>query len=68
MVSLTAYVVHVLAIWVVGMEEETLPALIALLAFIATAMLLATVWTRWFRRGPLEYVLYVTTHLSRHLK
>ena len=39
MVSLTAYVVDVLAIWVVGMEEETLPALIALLAFIATAML-----------------------------
>lgn len=68
MVSLTAYVLHVLAIWIVGMQEETLPALIALLAFIATAMLLATVWTRWFRRGPLEYLLYATTRLSRHIK
>ncbi|WP_328694265.1 DUF418 domain-containing protein [Streptomyces phaeochromogenes] len=68
MISLTAYVLHILAIYVVGMEEETAPALVALLAFIATAMLLATAWTRQFRRGPLEYLLHTTTRVTRHIK
>lgn len=68
MVSLTAYVLHILAIRAVGMEEKTVPALIALLAFIATAMLLATVWTRRFRRGPLEHLLHAATRLTRHIK
>ncbi|WP_189838826.1 DUF418 domain-containing protein [Streptomyces umbrinus] len=68
MISLTAYVLHILAIYVVGMEDETGPALVALLAFIATAMLLATAWTRRFRRGPLEYLLHATTRVTRHIK
>ncbi|WP_405546791.1 DUF418 domain-containing protein [Streptomyces phaeochromogenes] len=68
MISLTAYVLHILAIYVVGMEEETVPALVALLAFIATAMLLATAWTRRFRRGPLEYLLHATTRVTRHIR
>lgn len=68
MISLTAYVLHVLAIYVVGMEEETFPALIALLAFIAIAMLFATLWTRYFRRGPLEHVLHATTQVARRIK
>ncbi|MGA5448279.1 DUF418 domain-containing protein [Streptomyces umbrinus] len=68
MISLTAYVLHILAIYVVGMEDETGPALVALLAFIAAAMLLATAWTRRFRRGPLEYLLHATTRFTRHIK
>ncbi|MDQ1032127.1 putative membrane protein YeiB [Streptomyces umbrinus] len=68
MISLTAYVLHILAIYVVGMEDETVPALVALLAFIATAMLLAAAWTRRFRRGPLEYLLHATTGVTRHIK
>lgn len=68
MVALTAYVLHILAIRAVGMEEETRPALAALLGFIAVAMLLATAWTRPFRRGPLEYVLHVTTRAARYIK
>ncbi|MCX4911120.1 DUF418 domain-containing protein [Streptomyces sp. NBC_00878] len=68
MISLTAYVLHILAIYVVGMEEETVPALVALLVFIATALLLATVWTRRFRRGPLEYLLHATTRVTRHIR
>ncbi|MEU5293846.1 DUF418 domain-containing protein [Streptomyces umbrinus] len=68
MISLTAYVLHILAIYVVGMEDETGPALVALLTFIATAMLLATAWTRRFRRGPLEYLLHATTRVTRHIK
>ncbi|MGW7170056.1 DUF418 domain-containing protein [Streptomyces sp. NPDC054884] len=68
MISLTAYVLHVVAIYIVGMEEETVPALIALLAFMATAMLFAILWTRRFRRGPLEYVLHATTQVVRRIK
>lgn len=68
MVSLTAYVLHILAIRAVGMQEKTLPALAALFTFIAIAMLLATAWTRRFRRGPLEHVLHATTQPARRIK
>ncbi|WUN21064.1 DUF418 domain-containing protein [Streptomyces phaeochromogenes] len=68
MIALTAYVLHVLAIAVVGMEEQTAPALLALACAIAAAMLLATVWTRHFRRGPLEYLLNLATRPARHIK
>ncbi|MEU6259423.1 DUF418 domain-containing protein [Streptomyces sp. NPDC047043] len=64
MIPLTTYVLHVLAIRVVGMEEETAPALLALFLFSATAMILAVVWTRRFRRGPLEHLLHGTTRLA----
>lgn len=67
MVSLTAYVLHILAIRGVGMEEETLPALAALLGFIVAAMLSAVAWTRRFRRGPLEYLLHKATWPARHV-
>ncbi|WP_328498602.1 DUF418 domain-containing protein [Streptomyces sp. NBC_00414] len=68
MIALTAYVAHILAIHVVGFEEETGPALVELLVFITAAMLLATVWTRYFRRGPLEYVLHGATLITRRIK
>jgi uncharacterized membrane protein YeiB len=35
---------------------------------MATAMLFATLWTRHFRRGPLEYLLHATTRVTRHIK
>ena len=55
--SLSAYVFHVLGIRLLGIEE--LPGLPprVLLAFIATATALATLWSRRFRRGPLEWLL-----------
>ncbi|MFJ8821100.1 DUF418 domain-containing protein [Streptomyces sp. NPDC102467] len=67
-VALTAYVLHILAIRVVGMPEETGPALLTLLVFSVTAALSATLWTRHFRRGPLEYALRHVTDLSRYVK
>ncbi|WP_314411773.1 DUF418 domain-containing protein [Streptomyces kroppenstedtii] len=67
-IALTAYVAHILAIDVVGMEEEPGPALVALLVFVTAALLLATVWTRYFRRGPLEYVLHGATRVTRHIR
>ncbi|WP_093623667.1 DUF418 domain-containing protein [Streptomyces sp. 3213.3] len=63
-IALTAYVLHILAIRAVGMEESTGPALLSLLIFIATSMLLATAWTRRFRRGPLEHLLHGTTRIA----
>lgn len=68
MTALTAYVLHILAIREFGMEDETGPALVDLLASILAAMLLATVWTRWFRRGPLEHLLYVSTRPARRIR
>ncbi|MFI6438404.1 DUF418 domain-containing protein [Streptomyces sp. NPDC050759] len=68
MIALTAYVLHVLAIAAVGMEEETGPALLALTCAIAAAMVLAVFWARRFRRGPLEYVLNGATGVARYIK
>ncbi|MFE6160580.1 DUF418 domain-containing protein [Streptomyces sp. NPDC056486] len=68
MVALTAYVAHIVAIRMIGMDEATGPALIALAEFIGVAMLLATLWTRYVRRGPLEYLLYSATRITRHIK
>lgn len=68
MIALTVYVLYILAIRAVGIEEETVPALIALLAFMATAMLSATLWKRHFRRGPLENLLHAITKVTRRIK
>ncbi|MEV1021010.1 DUF418 domain-containing protein [Streptomyces sp. NPDC050264] len=67
-VALTAYVLHILAIRVVGMQDGTGPSLLSLFVFIAAAALLATLWTRYFRRGPLEHLLAHATGLSRYVK
>ncbi len=74
MVALTVYVLHIVALWtfaevwtVVDVENDTMSALPILLGFIAAAVLLATVWTRVFRRGPLEYLLHKVTGLARHV-
>ncbi|GGN60118.1 hypothetical protein GCM10011579_024950 [Streptomyces albiflavescens] len=68
MVSLTAYALHIVALWaLVDTEDETLSAPPVLLAFIAIAMLLATAWTRIFRRGPLEYLLHTATWPARRI-
>ncbi|WP_327321813.1 DUF418 domain-containing protein [Streptomyces sp. NBC_01210] len=64
--SLTAYVGHILTIKALGTDD--LPdsaALPVLLGFVAAAMLLALVWTRFFRRGPLEYMLHAATTPAR---
>ncbi|SOD81800.1 Uncharacterized membrane protein YeiB [Streptomyces sp. 1222.2] len=68
MTALTAYVLHILAIREFGMKDETGPALADLLLYASVAMLLATVWTRWFRRGPLEHLLHLATRPARHMR
>ncbi|WOT39046.1 DUF418 domain-containing protein [Streptomyces coeruleorubidus] len=66
--SLTAYVLHIIAIRVLGTDSQDFPELPVLLGFIAAAMLLAWAWSRVFRRGPLEYLLHTTTRLARHIR
>ncbi|MGW3624001.1 DUF418 domain-containing protein [Streptomyces sp. NPDC000880] len=61
-IALTAYVGHIVAIKVLGVDD--LPdsaALPVLICFAVAAMLLALAWTRFFRRGPLEYLLHAAT-------
>lgn len=55
--SLSAYVFHVLGIRLLGIEELPGSPLHVLLAFIAAVSVLATLWSRRFRRGPLEWLL-----------
>lgn len=67
--SLTAYVGHIIAIEVLGTDD--LPAsaeLPVFLGFSAATMLLALAWTRFFRRGPLEYAMYTATAPARLLR
>ncbi|MDX3450617.1 DUF418 domain-containing protein [Streptomyces sp. ME02-8801-2C] len=55
--SLTAYVFHIVGIRLLGIEELPGSPLHVLLGFIAAVTLFATCWSRFFRRGPLEWVL-----------
>ncbi|MEU6370262.1 DUF418 domain-containing protein [Streptomyces sp. NPDC046931] len=75
MTALTVYVGHIVALWFLThvwhlalVEDGSMAALPVLLGFIAGATLLATVWTRLFRRGPLEYLLHIATRPARHIR
>jgi uncharacterized membrane protein YeiB len=65
-IALTVYVGHIVAIKALGTRD--LPdsaALPVFLCFAAAAMLFALVWTRFFRRGPLEYLMHALTVPAR---
>ncbi|GAA0476968.1 hypothetical protein GCM10010361_46820 [Streptomyces olivaceiscleroticus] len=65
--ALTTYVLQILAIWLFW--DDDLPnSLLVLLAFSAAAMAFAVVWSRLFRRGPLEYLLHTATKPARLIK
>lgn len=73
--ALTVYALQIVALWcltekwhVAAMEDESMSGLPVLLAFIGGALLLAAVWTRFFRRGPLEYLLHTATRSARFVK
>ncbi|TDC77867.1 DUF418 domain-containing protein [Streptomyces hainanensis] len=62
--SLSAYVGHLLAIELMGMEQldRRLPVLATFVVVTAAGALL---WRRFLRRGPLEYLMHVMTHRRR---
>ncbi|MGI5452475.1 DUF418 domain-containing protein [Streptomyces sp. CA-249302] len=55
--SLTAYVFHVVGIRLLGIEELPGSPPHVLLGFIVAVTVFATLWSRRFRRGPLEWLL-----------
>ncbi|MFD7440089.1 hypothetical protein [Streptomyces sp. NPDC059909] len=63
--SLTAYVGHIIAIAALGDAVPDAAALPALVGLVAAAVLLALARTRFFRRGPMEYLLYAATGPAR---
>jgi len=66
--SLTAYVYHIVAIWLLNTEEATVPPLYILLGFIASVAVLATLWSRFFQRGPLEWLMGRATRIARRVR
>ncbi|GAA3795471.1 DUF418 domain-containing protein [Streptomyces phyllanthi] len=55
--SLTAYVLHVAGIQLLGIEELPGSPPHVLLGFLVAVTVFATLWSRRFRRGPLEWLL-----------
>ncbi|KUL43519.1 DUF418 domain-containing protein [Streptomyces regalis] len=66
--SLTAYVYHIVAIWLLGTEQLTVPPLYILLGFIASVTVLATIWSRFFQRGPLEWLMGRATGIAGRIQ
>ncbi|MGY1495087.1 DUF418 domain-containing protein [Streptomyces sp. QTS52] len=65
--SLTAYVHHIVAIWLLGTEEATVQCVYILLGFIASVTVLATIRSRFFPRGPLEWLMRRATGIARRI-
>ncbi|KFF98094.1 membrane protein [Streptomyces scabiei] len=66
--SLTAYVYHIVAIWLLNTETLTVQPLYILLGFIASVTVLATIWCRFFQRGPLEWLMGRATEMARRVR
>ncbi|WP_326582979.1 DUF418 domain-containing protein [Streptomyces sp. NBC_00481] len=68
--SLTAYVGHfVVQSWLpwfgATYDEESW---VTLLMFVLGAILFAAIWSRFFRRGPLEYLLNAATQPAKYIR
>ena len=66
--SLSAYVYHIVAIWLLNTEALTVPPLYILLGFIASVTVLATIWSRFLQRGPLEWLMGRATGIARRIQ
>ncbi|QHC23386.1 DUF418 domain-containing protein [Streptomyces sp. GS7] len=66
--SLTAYVFHIVGIRLMGIEELPGSPLPVLVGFIAAALVFATIWSRFFRRGPLEWLMAKATGIARYIQ
>ncbi|WP_027155987.1 DUF418 domain-containing protein, partial [Mesorhizobium sp. WSM2561] len=63
--SLTAYVLHLWGIWVLGITEVPGSPLYVLGGFVLATGAFAMLWRRAFGRGPLEALMGKATDLSR---
>ncbi|MET9785806.1 DUF418 domain-containing protein [Streptomyces canus] len=65
--SLTAYVFHIVAIWLLDTEGAAVQPLYILLGFIVSVTVLATLWSRFVQRGPLEWLMGRATGIARRI-
>ncbi|WUI01449.1 DUF418 domain-containing protein [Spirillospora sp. NBC_00431] len=66
--SLTAYAAHIIALLALGTREPPAWPPHILLGFILAVNVPAFLWSRRFRRGPLEHVLHTATKASRYVR
>ncbi|UJV46286.1 hypothetical protein CVT30_00010 [Streptomyces sp. AMCC400023] len=68
--SLTAYVGHFVAQSVLSTPAGTSAqqSWLPLIMYVLGAIVFATVWSRFFRRGPLEYLLNAATKPAKHIR
>ncbi|MFE2515565.1 DUF418 domain-containing protein [Streptomyces mirabilis] len=66
--SLTAYVFHIVAIRALGIEELPGSPLHVLLGFLVAVTVFATLWSRHFARGPLEWLLGRATRIAERVR
>ncbi len=68
--SLTAYVGHFLAQSALSVPAgtSTQQSWVPLIMFVLGAIVFATIWSRFFRRGPLEYLLNAATKPAKHIR
>lgn len=68
--SLTAYVGHFVAQSALSMPSgtSTQQSWVPLLMFVLGAIVFAAIWSRFFRRGPLEYLLNAATKPAKHIR
>ncbi|TDC36903.1 DUF418 domain-containing protein [Micromonospora sp. KC213] len=64
--SLTAYVGHFVVSSFTGLAFKD--SWVPLLMYIGGAILFAGIWSRFFRRGPLEYLLHAATKLAKFVR
>jgi uncharacterized membrane protein YeiB len=68
--SLTAYVGHFVlpAYLTAPSETESQASWLPVLVFILAATVFAGIWSRFFRRGPLEYLLNLATKPAKYIR
>ncbi|MEV3970207.1 DUF418 domain-containing protein [Streptomyces sp. NPDC050698] len=68
--SLTAYVGHFVAQSVLSTTAgtSTQQSWLPLIMYVLGAIVFATIWSRFFRRGPLEYLLNAATKPAKHIR
>jgi uncharacterized membrane protein YeiB len=66
--SLTAYVSHIVAIWLLDTDDMTTYSGYVLPGFIVSITTFALIWSHFFRRGPLEWLMGRATQLARSVR
>jgi len=66
--SLTAYVGHFVVLFTLIAKDYEQRSAVPLLGLIAGAIVFAAIWSRFFRRGPLEYLLHLVTTPAKFVR